>query len=413
MTAQDLAGRVADGYATRFGARPAGIWFAPGRVNLIGEHTDYNQGFVLPFALSAGVVAAAGAGSAGTGSAGTRSAGTGSAGTGSAGTGSANAGSGTLAVWSRQEDAAVTVALDGLRPGSLRGWAAYPVGMAWSLAAAGYRIGDASVAVDSDLAIGAGLSSSAALDCAVGLALTELNGLDVPRPELAALASRAENDFTGAPTGIMDQSAALLCQAGHALLLDCRSGATQAVPLDPDAAGLVLLVIDTGVRHALTDGRYAARRRSCEAAAQALGVPSLRQLTDEPDAISRLDDPELRRRARHVVTENRRVLAAAELLRRGALAEVGPLLTQSHVSLRDDFEVSWPQADVGVDAAVTAGAAGARMMGGGFGGSIIALAPRDAAEQVETAVRVAFAENGWTAPAFTEVVPSAAARRLR
>jgi galactokinase len=392
MTLPELAERVAEDYAIQLGARPAGVWFAPGRVNLIGEHTDYNQGFVLPFALSTGVAAAADL---------------------TAGSPAEPDASGRLlTVWSRQEDAAVTASLDGLRPGSVRGWAAYPIGMAWSLAAAGYRIGGASVAVDSDLAIGAGLSSSAALECAVGLALTELTGLAIPRPELAALASRAENDFAGAPTGILDQSASLLCQAGHALLLDCRSGVTQEVPLDTAAAGYVLLVVDTGVRHALTDGRYAARRRSCEEAARELGVTSLRELTDDPGLIEALSDPELRRRARHVVTENRRVLSAVELLRRGALAEVGPLLTQSHASLRDDFEVSWEQADVTVDAVIAAGAAGARMMGGGFGGSVIVLAPVSARGQVADAISAAYAERGWPDPGVTEVVPSDAARRL-
>jgi galactokinase len=389
MTVAELAERVAGDYAVQIGARPAGVWFAPGRVNLIGEHTDYNQGFVLPFALSTGVAAAAELTAGGTA-----------------------AGGELLRVWSRQEDAAVSAPLDGLRPGSVRGWAAYPVGMAWSLAAAGYRIGGAGVAVDSDLAIGAGLSSSAAIECAVGLALTELNGLEIPRAELAALASRAENDFAGAPTGIMDQSASLLCQAGHALLLDCRSGATQEVPLDTAAAGYVLMVVDTRVRHALTDGRYAARRRSCEEAARALGVTSLREVTDDPAAIEALHDPELRRRARHVITENRRVLAAVELLRRGALAEVGPLLTQSHASLRDDFEVSWQQADVTVDAVIASGAAGARMMGGGFGGSVIVLAPLGARMQVGDAISAAYAERGWPDPGVTEVVPSDAARRL-
>ena len=384
MTNSGLAERAADGYAVQFGTRPAGVWFAPGRVNLIGEHTDYNQGFVLPFALSRGVAAAA----------------------------DLTAGGPQLTVWSRQEDAVVTTPLAGLRPGTVRGWAAYPIGMAWSLAAAGYRIRGASVAVDSDLAIGAGLSSSAALDCAAGLALAELSGLAVPRPELAALASRAENDFAGAPTGIMDQSASLLCQAGHALLLDCRSGATDQVPLDLAGAGYVLLLVDTRVRHALTDGRYAARRRSCEAAARALGVTSLRDLTDDPGAVAALEDPELRRRARHVVTENRRVLSAVELLHRGGLADVGPLLTQSHVSLRDDFEVSWEQADVTVDAAIAAGAAGARMMGGGFGGSVIVLAPASVRERVEAAIGTVYAERGWEAPGITEVLPSDAARRL-
>jgi galactokinase len=380
----DLADRVTRDYAAEFSEPPEGVWFAPGRVNLIGEHTDYNGGFVLPFALSTGVAAAAGR----------------------HGTG--------IAVSSRQRGGGtVTAPGDGLVPGTVSGWAAYPLGMAWALAAAGHRPGGTAIAIDADLAIGAGLSSSAALECAVGLALAELHGLAVTRRELAALASRAENEFAGAPTGIMDQSAALLCRAGHALLLDCRSGATQDVPLDPAAAGLTLLVIDTGVRHALNDGRYAARRRSCEEAARALGVASLRDLTDRPEAVSELADPELRRRARHVVTENRRVLVAAELLRGGELAAVGPLLTASHASLRDDFEISWPQADVAVGSALAAGAAGARMTGGGFGGSVIALVLAGQAGQVTAAIAAAFAREGWPDASVMPAVPSPAGRRLR
>ena len=380
----EVADRVARDYAAEFGGQPEGVWFAPGRVNLIGEHTDYNGGFVLPFALSTGVAVAAGRHGAG------------------------------IAVSSRQRGGRAVTAPGGrLVPGTVSGWAAYPLGMAWALTAAGYPPGGTAIAVDADLAMGAGLSSSAALECAVGLALTELHGLAVTRPELAALASRAENEFAGAPTGIMDQSAALLCRAGHALLLDCRSGATQDVPLDPAAAGLTLLVIDTGVRHALNDGRYAARRRSCEAAARALGVASLRDLTDRPEALSELADPELRRRARHVITENRRVLAAAGLLRSGELAAVGPLLTESHASLRDDFEISWPQADVTVGSALAAGAAGARMTGGGFGGSVIALVPASQAGQVTAAIAAAFARAGWPAASVMPAVPSSAGRRLR
>ena len=196
----------------------------------------------------------------------------------------------------------------------------------------------------------------------------------MPRPGLAKIARRAENEFAGIPTGIMDQSASLLCRAGHALLLDCRSGESSAVPFDLPAAGLVLLVIDTRVRHALSDGRYAARRRACEEAARVLGVPALRDVTDDPAAIDRIADPVLRRRARHVMTENRRVLATAGMLRAGDIARCGPLLSASHRSLRDDFEVSWPEADAAAEAAVAAGALGARMTGGGFGGSVIALA---------------------------------------
>jgi galactokinase len=380
-----LVDRAVGAYRARYRAEPEGVWFAPGRVNLIGEHTDYNGGYVLPFALGSGVAVAAG-----------------------------RAPADVLSVWSGQEGGDPhTVSLAALAPGMVAGWAAYPLGVAWSLAVAGHLPGGTRLAIDSSVPMGAGLSSSAALECAVGLALRELHDLDLPRPELVALASRAENEFVGAPTGTMDQSAALLCRAGHALLLDCRSGASEAVPLDPAAAGQALLIIDTGARHALTDGRYAARREACEKAARRLGVASLRHVPDDPAAIGRLAETELQRRARHVVTENRRVLAAAALLRRGALAEIGPMLVQSHASLRDDFEVSWPEADVAVEAAVSAGAAGARMMGGGFGGSVLALVPADQAVAVEAAVGAAYTQHGWRLPGVTVAEPSDAGRRLR
>jgi galactokinase len=385
VTAAGLASQVAAGYRERYGAEPDGVWFAPGRVNIIGEHTDYSGGFVLPFAVGTGVAVAA-----------------------------SRVHGDVISVWSRQQGGEPTTAtIDALAPGRIDGWATYPLGVAWSLRTAGRRPGGTCIAVDTDLPAGAGLSSSAALECATGLALSELHDLRVPRPELVALASRAENDFAGAPTGLLDQSASLLCRADHALLLDCRSGATEDVPFDPGAAGLVLLVCDTRTRHAHTDGRYAERRRSCEEAARLLGVDSLREVSDRPDDVGELADPVLRRRVRHVVSENRRVLAAAALLRRGALAEVGPLLTQSHASLRDDFEVSWPQADAAVLAALSAGAAGARMMGGGFGGSVLVLARADVASDVEAAIAAEYAGQGWPAPAVTVAVPSEGARRLR
>jgi galactokinase len=384
MTA-GIADRVVRAYRARYGGEPDGVWFAPGRVNLIGEHTDYTGGFVLPFALRSGVAVAAGRGPAG-----------------------------EISVWSSQQpDDPLRVAVDALAPWHIGGWPAYPLGTAWSLREAGHRPGGTRLAIDADLPMGAGLSSSAALECATALALSDLHGLAVPRPDLAALASRAENEFAGAPTGIMDQSAALLCRDAHALLLDCRSGVSEHVPLDPGAAGLVLLVCDTGTRHALTDGRYAQRRRSCEAAARLLGVDSLRDVADGTGDVDGLGDPELRRRARHVVTENRRVLAAAALLRGGALAGLGRLLTRSHASLRDDFEVSWPQADVAVEAALSAGAAGARMIGGGFGGSVLVLARAGEGSDVEAAITGEYASRGWPTPAVTVAVPSDGARRLR
>ncbi len=283
--------------------------------------------------------------------------------------------------------------------------------MAWSLRAAGYLVGGANLAVDASLSAGAGLSSSAALECATALALTEIYGFAVPRAALAVLARRAENEFVGAPTGIMDQLAVLLGQKGQALLLDCRAQTGSRVPLDPSADGLELLIIDTRARHELTDGGYGSRRVACENAARALGVRALRDVTDVAE-LGRLDAPVLRRRARHVVTEDQRVLRTAGLLRSGQLGLIGPLLTASHVSLRDDFEVSWPEADVTVEAALGTGALGARMTGGGFGGSVIALIPADRAGAVRQAVTDALARRGLTVPAFTAAVPSASAGRV-
>jgi galactokinase len=384
-------------FRLRFGGEADGIWFAPGRANLMGEHTDYNQGFVLPFALGQGIAAAA-----------------------------ARRGDRRLVLCSAQEpDSVVEVPLDGLAPGQVTGWAAYPAGVAWSLAAAGYEVPGACLAIDSDLPAGAGLSSSAALECATALALTELAGTEragteragtrsVDRRELAAIARRAENEFAGVPSGIMDQSASLLSQRGHALLLDCRSLQTSQVPFEPAASGAGLLLIDTRARHELAGGQYAQRRAECEQAARLLGVPSLRYLTDVADT-GRLTDPVLRRRARHVVTDDQRVLDVVGLLTSGGgdpYPEIGRLLTEAHVSLRYDFEVSWPEADVAVDAAVAAGALGARMIGGGFGGSVLALTRADGADSVRSAVAEAFGRHAWTAPEFLEAAPSASARRV-
>ena len=266
----------------------------------------------------------------------------------------------------------------------MTGWAAYPAGVAWALEAAGHPVPGACIAIDSDLPAGAGLSSSAALECATALALTELAGLAVPRRELAAIARRAENEFVGVPSGIMDQSASLLGEAGHALLLDCLTLDTSQVPFDPAAAGASLLLINTRAKHDLSDGEYGQRRAECEEAARRLGISSLRSLTTPAEA-DQLADPVLRRRARHVVADNQRVLDVVALLSAplGTPVEIyrdiGQLLTESHASLRDDFEISWPEADATVAAALAAGAFGARMMGGGFGGSVLALVPATAA----------------------------------
>ena len=361
-------------------------WRAPGRVNLIGEHTDYNNGFVLPFAIGRSVRVTA-----------TRRA------------------DRRLEVRSCQEPGrCMALELDDLTPGAVPGWAAYPAGVAWALEQAGHQLPGASLAIDSDLPSGAGLASSAALECAVAGCLADLAGAELPRREVARLARRAENDFVGVPCGIMDQYAAMLCQAGKALLLDCRSEETADVPLDLQLAGLRLVVIDTGVRHDLAGGEYAARREECERAAALLGVTSLREVSDVA-ALKRLAGPDhkaIARRARHVVTESARVIDAVELLRADRLAEAGPLLTASHQSLRDDFEVSWPEADLAVAAAIRAGALGARMTGGGFGGCVLALLPEALCMPVADAVRLAFAQASFGKPAFIDAVTAEGAHRL-
>jgi galactokinase len=355
----------------------SGVWFAPGRANLMGEHTDYNDGFVLPFALAQGATATA-----------------------------TRRDDGLLVLTSSQRPGpAAKIALAGLAPGRLSGWVVYPAGVAWALCEAGYDVPGATIAIDSDVPAGAGLSSSAALECAVALALTGLAGLEVPRPELAGIARRAENEFAGVPSGIMDQSASLLCEAGHALLLDCRSLETTQVPFDAQ-----LLIINTRARHELNAGEYGARRAECEEAARLLSVPSLRFITD-CGITSSLADPTLRKRARHVCTDDQRVLRAEALLRAGKYPEVGVLLTEAHASLRDDFEISWPEADVTVEAALSAGALGARMIGGGFGGSVLAMVSDDAAP-IREAVTGAFAAHSWAPPSFYDAVPSAGARRI-
>jgi galactokinase len=370
-------------FAERYGCYPAGTWFAPGRVNLLGG-PDYNEVLVLPFALGAGVCAAA-----------------------------SRRSDRLIVITSRQAGGdPVVLDIDALEPGSVTGWAAYPAGVAWALRQAGYLPGGADLAIDADLPAGAGLSSSAALECSVALALTELYQVPVPRRELAALARRAENEFAGVPTGIMDQLAAFMGQAGHALLLDCRTGTETAVPLDLSAAGLALLVIDTRARHALGDGQYGNRRQACQRAASLLGVRSLRDVVADPGAPARLTDPALRSVCEHVIAENARVLRAAELLRAGDQAAVGDVLTASHRSLRYRFRMSWPQADAAVEAAIDHGALGARMTGGGFGGSVVALVPAGREAEVRAAVSSRFGQQHWPVPQYLPAVPSGGARRI-
>ncbi|MEV4746702.1 galactokinase [Streptosporangium amethystogenes subsp. fukuiense] len=370
--------RVVEAFRESYGTEPAGVWHAPGRVNLIGEHTDYNDGFVLPFAVPWGVTAAV-----------------------------SPREDGVIRLRSLQVDEPVTLAT----PDQAEGWTRYVAGMFWVLRGAGHQVGGADVVIDGDVPQGAGLSSSAALEVVVGIALNELYELGLTKMEVALAAQKAENDFVGMPCGIMDQAASALAEEGKALFMDCRSLSTRNIPFDLASHGLQLLIINTGVRHELPDGQYARRRRDCENAAKHLGLDALRDITDLGGALARLSGDE-RRRTQHVVTENHRVEAVIGLLRAGAVREIGALLNASHLSLRDQFEVSCAELDVAVESAVRGGARGARMTGGGFGGSAIALVTDERVESVREAVTRAYAEHGWAAPEIYPAPPAAGARRL-
>jgi galactokinase len=360
------------------------VWAAPGRVNLIGEHTDYNDGFVLPFALPLRTYVSA-----------------------------STMESPEWTVSSEQQDGApITFGVTDLKPGGVPGWVAYVAGVVWALREAGYEVPGARLAIRSEVPVGSGLSSSHALECAVLTALCDLGGLDLALDDRPRLVQRAENDYVGAPTGIMDQTASLLCRAGHALFLDCRSMAIEHIPFDSAAAGLCVLVIDTKAPHRHSDGEYAVRRRTCEEAAALLGVPALRDVTDLAATLDALPDDVSRRRVRHVVTENQRVLDTVALLHAGRITDIGPLLTASHASMRDDYQITVPEVDTAVTAALDAGAYGARMTGGGFGGCVLALIDTSAADAVTEVVSKAFAEAGFAPPATFPAVPSPGAVRI-
>jgi galactokinase len=373
-------------FRAAFGRDPEGRWAAPGRINLIGEHVDYAAGLCLPLALPQRTVVEA-----------------------------ARRDDDRVRLRSTTERLGWEGPLDAIGPDTPGGWAGYAAGVLWALRAAGHPVPGIDLLVGDSVPPGAGLSSSAALECAVAVAVDELAGLglaetDAGRAALAHACQRAENEVVGVSTGGMDQAAALRCTAGHALLLDCLHWSVQQIPLDLAAAGLTLLVIDTRVRHRLVDGQYGQRRDTVERAAAALGFATLREAS--PDDLATLPDPVLRRRARHVVTEIARVREAAGLLWQRQVHRIGPLLDESHASLRDDYEVSCAELDTAVTAARHAEALGARMTGGGFGGSAIALVPAEAADRVAGTVRAAFERAGHREPSFLTAVPSPGAARL-
>ncbi|MFJ5049447.1 galactokinase [Streptomyces sp. NPDC088719] len=378
-------------FAELYGGEPDGIWAAPGRVNLIGEYTDFNDGFVMPLALPHTAVAAV-----------------------------SRRDDGVLRLYSSDvPGGVVSLRVDALAPHSGHGWAAYPAGVVWALREAGHPVTGADIALTSTVPTGAGLSSSAALEVVTALALNDLFDLGLTGPGLAVVGRRAENDFVGVPCGIMDQMASACCAEGHALHLDTRDLSLRQVPFDLAAQGLTLLVVDTRVKHALGDGAYAERRAGCEEGARLLGIPMLRDLRyeDLAAALTTLADAgadeSVVRYVRHVVGDNRRVEQVIALLDAGDVRAAGPVLNEGHRSLRDDLRVSCPELDLAVEAANGAGALGARMTGGGFGGSAVVLVEEAAAGTVAKAVSEAFAAAGHTAPGIFDAIPSAGARRLR
>jgi galactokinase len=387
MTAPAALGAAASrAFATTFGHSPTVLASAPGRVNLIGEHTDYNDGLVLPFAIERRTWCALASGS-----------------------------DGILRVTTTLNDAVVELGVDDLDPANLAGWSAYVFGVVWALREHGIDVashGGLDIAIASDVPLGAGLSSSAALECAAAVAIDQAWELGLDSEALARVCQRAENGAVGAPTGIMDQTASLLGQAGHGVLLDCRDNHAEIIPLGFAENGLDVMVIDTRMAHEHVTGDYAERRASCDRGAAALGVSSLRDLTiaDLGRAQAALDD-ETFRRVRHVVTENDRVLATSKTLTTDGPLAIGPLLLASHASMQDDFEISVPELDRAVDAAMEGGAIGARMTGGGFGGSALALVPTASFDAAQAAILSAFETSGFHAPHVFSVVPSDGARR--
>ena len=404
-TPDEGAVQAANLFRETFGGEPRGVWSAPGRVNIIGEHVDYNGGPCLPIALPHRAFVALSPRS-----------------------------DRTVRLVSTQTREAVDVLdLDVLGPKGTPGevtnhWTAYLAGVAWALDRAGYGpLPGFDVALWSCVPLGGGLSSSAALECATAVALDEVCGLglagsledpnDEGRKVLVEAAQAAENQIAGANTGGLDQTASLRCRQGHALALDCRDMSTRQVPFDLSAVGLELLVIDTRAKHSLADGQYGSRRADCEESARILGVGQLVDVENLDEASAALGDDRLVARTRHVVSEIARTRAFIELLDEGPLegmrlAVAGALMNDSHDSLRDDYEVSCEELDVAVEAARAAGAHGARMTGGGFGGSAIALVSADAVLDIAQAVARAYETRGWETPHFIRALPGAPAGRL-
>jgi galactokinase len=372
---------IEEKFLETFGEDPDLVAAAPGRVNLIGEHIDYSEGFVLPFAIKDRTLVAA-----------------------------RKRDDSIVRVASAQRrNKIVTVDIKDVKPGLKGEWERYALGVLWSM---GVKSG-VDLLIDGHVPLGAGLSSSAALECSVATAMNHLFDMGFNLEELARLTQKAENQYVGVPCGIMDQSVSLMATNGFALLLDCRDLSTRNIPFDVASHGLELLIIDTQAHHALTDGGYAERRASCESVAAKLHVKSMRELTIAQLDSSRDQLSEIEYiRARHAITEMKRVLDCVEALSSGDFVKVGQLMNQSHLSLRDDYNVSCPELNTAVEASLTAGALGSRMVGGGFGGSAIALIQASKTSETISAVEKAFADRKFKAPRFFTSLPSQGAELL-
>lgn len=364
-----------------FGAESEGTYAAPGRVNLIGEYTDLNESLVLPFATPQRTTVAL----------------------------RRRAGRVLRLASPAFSNGLVEYDLDASRPPL--GWSAYPVAVVRAIEEAGFTLGGADILIRSDVPAGAGLSSSAALECGVGLALCDLFDVPLRGLDLARVCQRAENRFVGVPCGLMDQAASLCCAAGRAMLFDTRTLAQRQVALPLEGGELVVVLIDTRVKHNLLEDGYATRAAQCQSAARVLGVAALRDAAERDLDLGGLDEI-LQRRARHVVSEHRRVLAVVAALEAGRLADLGELLNASHASLRDDLAVSCAELDLAAAAAREAGALGARMVGAGFGGSVLALVAREQVPTLAALVSRRFAEMQLAEPTYTPVVPAAGAQRI-
>lgn len=386
---------------------PAGVWSAPGRVNLIGEHVDYAGGICLPFALSQRTYVAAALNHDGV----------------------YRVVSQFGAENTQAETMHAEIAMDQVCPGYPDNWAGYVVGTVW---AAGLEVPGLDIAIVSDVPVGAGLSSSAALECSVALAAADLaadpaadlSKTTIDRTALMNAAIRAENEVVGASTGGLDQRIALFAEPGHALAIDFATDSTHQVPFQIADRGLAVLITNTNAPHSLADGQYASRRAVVDGVTADLGVESLRYADNAEAASARwasANNPEgvdaaawqatVGKRVRHIVSEIARTATAIEQLQAGDLAGFGESMQASHASLRDDYEVSVAQLDVSVDVAMEHGALGARMTGGGFGGSSIALLPSENVEVAAEAIARAFAKAGFAEPEFAVALPGAGARR--